>query len=194
MDLTTLVRRCRQGDPLAWETLVRRFQGRVYGLAYHYLGNAEEARDLAQDVFVRIYTRLETCTNEETFVPWMIRIARNLCIDRMRRLKARPQAVGTPVDEMTHLASGHPGPEERFDSRFRRSLVRRALAKLGGVSREIIILKDMQGLALEEIAKMLNLPIGTVKSRSNRARIQLAREILAITGEPVEAGDEGPTP
>lgn len=180
MEIGELLDGCRRGDELAWEALVRRFQARVYGIAVFYLGNAEEARDLAQEVFVRLYRRLDACTNDETFVPWLIQIARNAAIDRLRRIKARPQGVGTPVEEMWDLASPEPGPEEHLRTTRRRDLVHRALAKLSRINREIILLKEIQGMSLESIAELLKVPIGTVKSRSNRARIELAREIVTM--------------
>lgn len=186
MDLETIIERCRDGDALAWETLVRRYQGRVFGLAYHYTGNAEEARDLAQDIFVRIYERLEICTTSVTFVPWMIRIARNLCIDRLRRLRARPRAVGTPVEEMHDLRADTPDPSDQLERGLRKEMVHQALGRLSGVNREIILLKDIQGLSLQEIAAMLGVPIGTVKSRSNRARIALADELRLMFGRGAE--------
>jgi len=187
MDLTALIERCREGDDLAWEALVRRFQGRVYGLALFYLGNAEEARDLAQEVFIRIYRRLDACTNDETFVPWMIQIARNAAIDRLRRIKARPSAVSVPVEEMYDLPSSEPDPAENLHRKRRRALIHRALEKLSRINREIVILKDIEGMSLERIASTLNLPLGTIKSRSHRARIELAREVIELSSE------EGPS-
>ena len=76
-----MLERCRRGDELAWEALVRAHQSRIYGLTFHYLGSSEEARDLTQDVFVRIYKGLDSCTEAAHFVPWTIRITRNACID-----------------------------------------------------------------------------------------------------------------
>jgi RNA polymerase sigma-70 factor (ECF subfamily) len=181
MELRTLLERCRQGDDLAWEMLVRRFQGRVYGVGMFYLSDAEEARDLAQEVFVRVYRRLDLCTNDETFVPWMIQIARNAAIDRLRRQKARPSAVGIPVEEMTYLRSNDPDPAEQFHRNERQALVHRGMERLSQINREIIFLKDIQGLSLESIASLLKVPLGTIKSRSSRARIELARIIIALT-------------
>ena len=186
METAKLLERCRRGDELAWEALVRRFQGRIYGIAYYYTGNAEEARDLAQDIFVRLYRRLDACTNDETFVPWMIRLARNACIDRIRRMKARPPTAGIPVEEMFDLKAPGPDPAEQHGIDSRKQLVHRALQKMSQINREIILLKEIQGLTMEEIAELLKIPIGTVKSRSNRARLELAREVMAITNGPLE--------
>jgi RNA polymerase sigma-70 factor (ECF subfamily) len=182
MDLATLLERCRAGDELAWEALIRQHQSRVYGLAYHYVGNAEEARDVAQDIFVRVYRNIDSCTEAERFVPWMIRIGRNACVDHLRRRKARPPSFDVPAEEMVDLPGPGQNPEEQFVADSRKRLVHLALQALSELNREIILLKDIQGLSLEEIATMLSVPIGTIKSRSNRARIELARKVLALGG------------
>jgi RNA polymerase sigma-70 factor (ECF subfamily) len=180
VELGDLLGRCRTGDELAWEALVRQFQGRVYAIAYHYAGNREEARDLAQEIFVRLYQTRGRWAKADMFVPWLIRVSRNLCLDHLRRKKARPPAEDIPVDEMHSLAASGRTPEEECVARLRKSVVHRALQALGRLSREMILLKEIQGLSLEEIASVLNIPLGTVKSRSNRARIELAQKVLAL--------------
>lgn len=183
MELQSLLTRCRTGDPLAWEALVREYQARVYGLALHYTGNAEDARDVAQEIFVKIYRKLDTCTEADSFVPWMVRLSRNACLDHLRRRKARPPAADIPADEMTNLPADDTSPHEVWELDARKRLLHRALAAIGEHSREVILLKDIQGLSLEEIAQMLGAPIGTIKSRCNRARIELARKVMELTGE-----------
>jgi len=174
LDLATLLERCRQGDDLAWEALVRRYQSRVYALAFHYMRDAEEARDVAQEVFIRIYRRRETLKVGGTFVAWMLKIARNLCIDSLRRRRSRPPASDLQVGEGPEIPSGASTPEEASFATARRRLVHRAMDGMSDKNREIILLRDIQGLALAEISDMLDLPLGTVKSRSHRARIELA--------------------
>jgi RNA polymerase sigma-70 factor (ECF subfamily) len=182
MELGGLLERCRQGDELAWEALVREHQGRLYGLAYHYVGSGEEARDVVQEVFVRMWRNLDDCTEPQHFVPWTIRIARNACIDHLRRRKARPSGRSVPVEEAMHLAAQGPSPEDTYQADARKRLVHLALQQLSELSREIILLKDIQGLPFEEIGAMLDVPVGTLKSRSNRARLELARKVLALSG------------
>ena len=177
--LETLVERCRQGDNLAWEALVRRFQSQIYGLAFHYVRNPDDARDLAQDIFVRIYRKLGSAP-DGGFVPWMFRVARNLCVDHLRRRDARPPASDLPADEQHDLPASGPGPEESWVSDERKRLVYRALGAMSEQDREIIVLKEIQGLSVKEIADLLGAPIGTVKSRSFRARIALAAQVLAL--------------
>jgi RNA polymerase sigma-70 factor (ECF subfamily) len=179
MDLDSILRRCRLGDELAWEALVRQFQSRVYGVAFHYLGDAEEARDLAQEVFVRIYRNIAASPGAAAFVPWLIRISRNACIDHLRRKKARPPAQDIPSSEMSSLSSGQPNPEEQWSADARKGLLNRALRSLSRLNREIIVLKEIQGLSIEEISSLLSVPAGTVKSRSHRARIELAQKLVA---------------
>ena len=177
----TLVERCRGGDELAWEWLVRRCQGRVYGLAYHYLGSAEDARDVAQEAFVRVYRQLASFEGDR-FMAWLLRITRNLCIDQLRRRKTRPPAEDVRADAGGDTAprDAAPSPEQAWLADARRRLVHQALQRLDGANREVILLKDIQGLRLDEIADLLGLPIGTVKSRAHRARLELARQVVAI--------------
>jgi RNA polymerase sigma-70 factor (ECF subfamily) len=179
-DVTTLVERCRQGDDLAWEALVRRFQARVYAVAYHYMRNADEARDMAQEIFIRIYERLDTYQGGSNFLGWMLRLARNACIDRLRRRAARPPATDVTVEDGLQLAAAGPSPEEATSEERRKHLLYRAMDRMSEKGREIILLKEIQGLKLEEISEMLALPLGTVKSRSNRARIELASKVRSL--------------
>jgi RNA polymerase sigma-70 factor, ECF subfamily len=182
MDLNKLLDRCLQGDELAWETLVRQFQGRVFGLAYHYTGNRDDASELAQDIFVRVYRNLSSCKTAEMFIPWLMRIARNLTIDHLRRKKARPQESDVPVEDLRDLPAGGKNPEEQWVENSRKRLISRALQELTQLNREIILLKEIQGLTMEEIATLLRIPLGTVKSRANRARIELAERVMALSG------------
>jgi RNA polymerase sigma-70 factor (ECF subfamily) len=184
IDPEQLLERCRQGDELAWEVLVRQHQGRICAIAYGYVGEQNEALDLAQDIFVRVYERLHTCIEADKFNGWLLSIARNACIDHLRRRKARPPRQDIPAAEMTDLAHGGPTPEDNLISSGRQRLVHRALQKLSEINREIIILKDIQGLPLEEISGMLGLPLGTVKSRSSRARVELAQAVVDLNGGP----------
>jgi len=187
MDLAMLLERCKAGDELAWEALVRQFQARVFGIAFHYTGNTEDARDLAQEIFIRIYRHLDLCGDEGMFVPWMIRISRNACIDHLRRKKARPAPADVAVDEMVHLQAPGLNPEEYSMADARRQVIHLAFRKLTALNREVILLREILALPLEEIASMLKIPLGTVKSRINRARIELAERVRALaahTGEP----------
>ncbi len=179
-ELDALLDRCRQGDDLAWEAFVRRFQRRVYSIAFGYSSGADEARDLAQDIFIRLYETRGRWAPAEVFTAWLVRVARNVCLDALRRRKARPPAHDIQADEMFDLTDPRLTPESALEASRDRQLVWKALRSLSRLSREIILLKDIQGFSLQEIAAMLRAPIGTVKSRSNRARLELAERVLAL--------------
>jgi RNA polymerase sigma-70 factor (ECF subfamily) len=180
MNLSLILDRCKTGDALAWEALVRQYQARIYGIAYHYVANTEDARDLAQEVFVRIYENLETCTDAEMFLPWVIRIARNACIDHLRRRRARAHGRDIALDQIADLPDRGNTPEQQWADNSRKHLIYRALQELTELNREIILLKEIQGMQLDEIASLLKVPLGTIKSRSNRARIELAQKVMAL--------------
>ena len=180
MDQTSGIRLLRQGDPLAWEAFVRAHQGRVFGIAYHYTGQAEDARDLAQEVFVRVYRHLDRVPDDLGVVPWLVALTRNACIDFLRRRQARPPAWDLPAESLLGLAAPEPDPEAAHLAEARRLGLHRALQQLTDLNREMILLKEIQGLALEEIARMLDIPVGTVMSRANRARLELAEKLTAL--------------
>ena len=182
MDDRTLFDRCREGDELAWEHLVRRYQARICSIAYNYTGSEEEALDVAQEVFIRVWKRLDTCRDPERFAAWLLRIARNACLDHLRRRKVRPPAQDVPAAEMYALADTSPRPDAELEKQDQRDVLEVAIQRLSPINREAILLKDIQGLPLEEMADMLDLPLGTVKSRCSRARVELARVVGGLIG------------
>lgn len=188
--LESVLEGCRRGDPLAWELLVRRYQNRVYGLARTYVADPEEARDLAQEVFLRIYRKLAACPPAHEFLPWILAVTRNACIDHLRRRRSRPVGAGeSPAAVVGVLPHPGPGPEEACERSLLKDRIRRALGRLTALNREILILKEIQGLTLEEISRLLKVPLGTLKSRSHRARLELA-EVLLGTGASPDGGRE----
>lgn len=178
-DLDSLLARCRGGDSLAWEALVRRYEARIYGFALHYMRDREEAKDVAQEIFVKMYQGLDGMRDARTYLAWMLRLARNCCIDRIRSRNAR-------VHEFDGAAATEPvaidaSPEEAMIASARRDLLYRALDTLTGANREMVVLKDIEQLSLGAIAARLGVPLGTVKSRSNRARVELAKAVRGIS-------------
>ncbi|MEZ4388165.1 MAG: sigma-70 family RNA polymerase sigma factor [Candidatus Krumholzibacteriia bacterium] len=182
MDDRTLYDRCRDGDELAWEALVRRYQARVCSVAYTYTGNEDEALDVAQEVFVRVWKRLDSCREPERFAAWLLSIARNACLDHLRRRKARPPAQDIPADELYSLADPGQATDQRVEDQDRQHVLERALQQLSDINREAILLKDIQELPLEDMARLLDLPVGTVKSRCSRARVELAKVVAGLIG------------
>lgn len=184
LDLAPLIAKCKAGDPLAWEAFVRRFQGRLYGLACTYVRDRDEAADLAQEIFIRLFETRARWAPEAEFVPWMFQVARNRAVDFLRRRKVRRPAVSVPADEaVPTLADPGEDPEARAIRRSRRERFRAGLARLSAISREILLLRDVQGLSVREVAAALDVPVGTVKSRASRARAELAEQMVALGGE-----------
>ena len=180
IDTAQLVERCRQGDDLAWERLVRQYQGRVYALAYHYVHDPDEARDLAQEAFLPVYEQLGKFDGP-AFLPWLLRLTRNLCIDRLRRRKSRPPTSDVPVEgDSPAVAAPGPSPEQAWLRDAATRLAYTALAKMSGPARELIVLKEIVGLSLKEVAATLRVPVGTVKSQADRARVELAQRVLEL--------------
>jgi RNA polymerase sigma-70 factor (ECF subfamily) len=173
----TIVERCLSGDAAAWEELVRLHTRRVYGLCYRFTGRESEAQDLTQDVFLRVFRALGSFRSTEgSFTTWLARLTRNLLIDHYRR--TRNERVTDSIEEQLPRIEGVSAPK-RADSalagREASELLQAALGKLSPELRETIILRDLQEMEYREIAEVLAIPEGTVKSRLNRGRAELAR-------------------
>jgi RNA polymerase sigma-70 factor (ECF subfamily) len=172
-----LAERCQAGDPTAWELVVRQFSRRIYNLAYRFTNNAESAEDLTQDVFIRVYRSLGQYDPQQgSLSNWLMRLARNLIIDDYRRRRRTPTQGSESIDDHAyHLTGVGDGPERSLRRDQRRSQVRTAIQKLSPDLRECVILRDIEELSYAEIVDLLKIPEGTVKSRINRGRIELAR-------------------
>lgn len=182
------IRECQRGSALAWENLIREHQGRVYAAAFYYLKSREEAQDVTQETFLRVYRTLDSFRSEESaFLPWLMTITRNCAIDRLRKSGAMRRYEEPQREETAHIGDEKGGPEEEISAEQRRSLIYRALDRFNEINREILLLKDIEGMKVADVARILSLPVGTVKSRSNRARIRLAK---ILSGQHVE--EEGP--
>jgi RNA polymerase sigma-70 factor (ECF subfamily) len=186
--LIPLIGRCRAGDELAWEAFVRQAQGRVYALAYSYLNDREEARDLAQEIFIRLYETRDRWPDDSEFVPWLIHVARNRSVDYLRRRKARVLSSALPEEHFAAVADAGEGPEEQAVAASRRSLLRAALGRISAISREILMLRDIQGLSVDQVSTLLGVPEGTVKSRASRARVELAEQVVGLSRLPGAGG------
>jgi RNA polymerase sigma-70 factor (ECF subfamily) len=178
----TIVERCLSGDAAAWEELVRMHTRRVYGLCYRFTGKDAEAQDLTQDVFLRVFRALGSFRSSEgSFTTWLARLTRNLLIDHYRR--TRNERVTDSIEEQLpgiEQRTGNGGsairrPDTAVAGREASELLQAALGKLSPELRETIILRDLQEMEYREIAQVLAIPEGTVKSRLNRGRAELAR-------------------
>ena len=184
-----LVERCRQGDTQAFARLVSLHEGMVLNLATRLLGDREEAKDIAQDVFLQVYRTLPRFEGRSTVRTWIYRIVVNQCCNRQRWWRRRRRAAACPLDEITaadeakmSAVSPGEGPFERLDRRERARRMDTALRALSFDHRAVLLLREVEGLSCEEIATTLGLPIGTIKSRLARGRDSL-RRALAPPGE-----------
>jgi RNA polymerase sigma-70 factor, ECF subfamily len=173
-----LVRRCRSGDGSAWEEIVSSFSRRIFNLAYRFTSNAEAAEDLTQEVFVRIYRTLEQFDPKQgDLTNWLMRLARNLIIDDYRKRQRNPQdSIAEDVeDHIFHLRAIGGGQQNEMERRELCAQVQAGINKLPPDLRVCVILRDIEELSYQEIVDLLEIPEGTVKSRINRGRIELAK-------------------
>ena len=173
-----LVERCLAGDQGAWEEIVRLHRRKVFNIAYKFVGKHDEAEDLAQEIFLKIFKSLGTFDRRANFQTWLISVSRNLCIDHYRSIRKERETIDREIDanELTP-ASNEPGPMASLEHRDRVALLRGALEKLPATLRSAVLMRDIQELSYQEIAHKLHLPEGTVKSRINRGRTELARHV-----------------
>ena len=180
-----LVRRCVSGDAAAWQEIVQRYHRRIYNICYRFAGSADDAQDLTQEVFIKMYRTLSSYDVERgAFMTWVTTITRNLLVDHFRKSKqdrvtdsldARPSEHEDSMPLVEQIQDKSLPPDSRVQSRETGETVHRALQKLSPDLREAVILRDLQDLDYREIATVLKVPEGTVKSRINRGRAELAR-------------------
>ena len=173
-----LVRRCRAGDGAAWEEIVSTFSRRIFNLAYRFTSSVEAAEDLTQEVFVRIYRTLEQYDPKQGDLSnWLMRLARNLIIDDYRHRQRNPQdTYAEDVDvHAFHLRAVGGSQQKEIEKRELARQVQEGIDKLPADLKTCVILRDIEELSYQEIVELLKIPEGTVKSRINRGRIELAK-------------------
>ena len=182
-----LVQRCRTGDQQAWAEIVRQFSRRIYNLAYRFTSSHAAAEDLTQEVFIRVYRSLDQYDAElGDLSNWLMRLARNLIIDDYRKRQRTPTDSGDDLtDHEYRLRATSDSPQRVLERQERRLQVLAAINKLSPDLRECVILRDIEELTYQEIVDLLKIPEGTVKSRINRGRIELAKVLrrMKLTGE-----------
>jgi len=198
----TLVQACqRDGNPAAFEELVTRYEKKVYNLAYRLTGNHNDACDVAQEAFVRVYTRIGDFRGDAAFSTWLYRIVCNAGKDQLRQRRRR-RAVSLDAGSKPRGEAGggprqvpdtNPGPDEAIEKRETQHEVHLALQELSPDHRRIIVLRDLQGLGYDEISQVLGLSLGTVKSRLSRARRSLRQvlETRELIGPPDVSSSKG---
>jgi RNA polymerase sigma-70 factor (ECF subfamily) len=181
VDLNEVIRECLAGSQGAWETLVNTFAKRIFNMAYQFCGSRQEAEDRTQDVFLKLHGALPKYDFDKNFTAWLITLTKNHLIDEYRRTKWE-KTQRDDFDDRVLSQPAHDGPETSLVDKETKALVWEGLNRLSADMRMVIILRDLQGSSYEEVAEILGLPLGTVKSRVNRARIQLAEVLMEKRG------------
>ena len=187
-----LIERCLRKDNAAWELVVARFRRKVFHIAYKFTGKHDDAEDLTQEIFLRVFRSLEKFNRDADFSTWLSSVARNHCIDHYRASKREREVLVEDLVAFDLAPASSGNPHRALEERDRRSFVRRGLEMLPEKLREAVVLRDLQGLSYQEMADRLHLPEGTVKSRINRGREELARLLLRAQ-QPGRSG-RGPRP
>jgi RNA polymerase sigma-70 factor (ECF subfamily) len=187
-----LIERCLRKDNAAWEQVVLRYRRRVFHIAYKFTGKHDDAEDLTQEIFLKVFKSLDKFNQSADFSTWLGSVARNYCIDHYRASKREREVL---VDDLVAFdlapaVLGQPAP--RSEDRDRRSFLLAGLDSLPEKLREAVVLRDLQGLSYNEMAGRLHLPEGTVKSRINRGREELARLLLRAKQPERRRGADGP--
>lgn len=178
-----VIRAVLNGDVNAFETLVKEYEKNVYNLALRMTGNSEDAADMSQEAFIKAYNSLSSFRGDSKFSVWLYRIVSNVCLDYLRSRTRKPTvSLSTENDDGDEveldIADETQSPELLLDRSLTRDAVRRGLASLPPDHREILLLREIQGLSYEEIAAALDLEAGTVKSRIFRARKKLSSFLI----------------
>jgi len=190
-----LLNRCLAGESAAWEDLLRAYTRKLYNLCYRFTGRIDDAEDLTQEVFVKVYQTLRSYdATQGTFSTWLHRVARNHLVDHYRRTK-KDRVTSSLEDELGTLEekpSAGMEPLAQVESQERKEFLQQGLNRLSPDLREAVVLRDFHDLDYQEIAQVLGVPQGTVKSRINRGRLELARVLkrMSVMRGPAKAGSE----
>ncbi|OWZ83320.1 RNA polymerase sigma factor [Natranaerobius trueperi] len=178
-----LVKKCQKGKLDAFEDLVNKYQQKVYSLCYRFAGNHDDANDLAQEAFIRVYHSIDKFHFKSAFSTWLYRVTSNVCLDEIRKKKRTSSvSINSPMETdegevYFNLPDQKFNPEQLTERKDVQDIVHKAIQELPEEQRITILLREIEGLSYEELAEALNVSIGTVKSRLNRARHNL-KEIL----------------
>ena len=181
MDDKHIVAQARRGDLSAFEELVTRYEKRVYAIALRSSGSPEDAADITQEVFLKVWRSMESFRGDSGFSTWLFRITMNLCVDHARRRQTPPQTqplVQGEEDDERPIPDTAPTPEEHLENSELGRELAAALDEVSDEHRRIVLLRDVSGMSYTEIAEVLEISEGTVKSRLSRARIALRKILL----------------
>jgi RNA polymerase sigma-70 factor (ECF subfamily) len=174
-----LIKKLKAGNTEAWNMMIDRYSKKVYNLVLNFVGNRDDASDITQDIFLKVYTNIDKFQEDKNFNSWILKLSKNHCIDHWRKNKNSRQKV--KLDESLYNGAIHDQaytPEDSLIKEDEISYLRQKLQLLPPDLRSLIIMRDIQDYSYREIADHLDIPLGTTKSRINRARIKLAKIVL----------------
>lgn len=178
LDDELIVKRAQQGDSRALEELILAYEKRVYNIAYRFMGNEADAYDMAQEALIKLYRSIVSFKHKSSFSSWVYRLTVNTCMDGLRKRKHAPVSLEYSIEiGATSEDTGTDSPEEKILSIEKSEDIQKAINGLNDSYKSVVIMRDIDGFSYEEIAELLEISIGTVKSRINRGRQQL-KELL----------------
>jgi RNA polymerase sigma-70 factor, ECF subfamily len=181
-----LIDRCKEGDQAAFDKLIRAYEKRVYNLAYRLSGNYDEANDISVDALLRVFQAIRLFRGDANFSTWLFRIVTNVFLDRRKRMKNKQhlsleEYIELEENSVTRqVEDPTPTPDEMAEAGERKEKMQEAIGTLPDYQRAMIVLYHTEGLSYEEISQVMSMPIGTVKSRLNRARLVLREKLEPI--------------
>jgi len=180
-----LIERCLIHDQNAWEQIILKYKRKVFGIAYKFTGRFEEAEDLTQEIFLKVYKALDTYKKEQDFSWWLVSISRNACIDYYRSVKRERRILSSDITKLKDFKFEGLSPQGNLEAAERSRLLRQSLSELPEDLRHVLVLRDLKGLSYKEIADQLGLVEGTVKSRIHRGRAELAEKLKGVAAQGV---------
>lgn len=179
-----LILQSKSGDIHSFEILIKGYQKMAYNVAYRIMGNEEDAKDMTQEALIKVYKNIKGFRMDSSFSTWMYRIVMNTCKDELRKRKMKVISIDQPIDTgdgevQMELEDTSKTPEEELTTRETQKEVHEALQELGDTNRMVIVLRDIKGFSYSEISDIVDLPVGTVKSRINRGRQELRKILMS---------------
>ncbi len=185
-----LIERARAGDQAAWDTIVRSYRRKVFNVAYRFTGTHDEAEDLTQDIFLKVFRSIGTFDRRADFQTWLISVSRNRCIDHYRTRRREHETIDHGIDpSRLSPASSGASPYAVLEGRDRVGLLRQGLQALSPTLRTAVLLRDLHDLSYQEVASRLGVAEGTVKSRISRGRTELARHLQRVRRRQEDGGE-----
>lgn len=178
-EINDIIRNIKAGNTEAWNMLIERYSKKVYNLALNFAGNRDDASDITQDIFIKVYNNIDKFQEDGSFNAWILKLSKNYCIDYWRKSKNYRQKL--ELDESLYVESVHDevySPEDTLIKKNDVNFLRKKLQELSPDLRSLIIMRDIEDFSYQEISENLGIPLGTTKSRINRARLKLAKIVL----------------